>query len=95
MIDNDEPKFWLNVLRILEETDLIPSELEIWICSKTHMATKLAIAYGKENQQDKTVEEIVPKELHIFSTFLATRKLLSFLQGDHTIIRLKPNQVSN
>ena len=31
MMDNDEPMFWLNTLKTSEETDLVPSEPEMWI----------------------------------------------------------------
>ncbi len=78
IIDDDEPKFWLNALETLEETDFIPSELEIWICLKTHVATELAIAHGKENQQNKMVKEIVPKELHDFLDIFSDKKATRF-----------------
>ena len=75
MIDEDnEPQFWLNMLETLEETDSFPSELEMWIHSKTHVATELTIAHAKENRDTRTVEEIVPKELHDFLDVFSDKK---------------------
>ena len=79
MVDeNDEPQFWLNMLETLEETDSLPSELEMWICSKTHITTELAIAHAKENQDTQTVEEIILKELHDFLDVFSDKKAARF-----------------
>ena len=89
MIDeDDEPQFWLNMLETLEETDSFPSELEMWICSKTHIATKLTIAHVKENQDIRTVQEIILKELHDFLNVFSNKKVTRFLTRkpyDHKI----------
>ena len=93
MVDeDDEPQFWLNMLETLEETDSFPSKLEMWIRSKTHVTTKLAIAHAKENQDTRTVEEIVPKELHDFLNVFSNKKATRFPKRkpyDHKI-KTKP-----
>ena len=76
--EDDEPRFWINMLETLEETDSFPSELEVWIRSKTHKATELAIAHGKETPQEKTVEEIVLKELHDYLDVFSEKKAARF-----------------
>ena len=79
MVDKDnEPQFWLNTLKTLEETDSFPSELEMWIHSKTHVATKLAITHVKEKQDTWMVEEIVLKEFHNFLDIFSNKKAARF-----------------
>ena len=76
--EDDEPRYWLNMLETLEETDSFPSELEMWIRSKTHVATELAFADGKETTDTRTVEELVPKELHDYLDVFRDKKATQF-----------------
>ena len=76
--DNDKPRFWLNALNVLEETNTIPSELEMWICLKTHVATKLAIAHGEKMKDTRTVKKIVLKELHNYLDIFNEKKAAQF-----------------
>ncbi len=63
--ENDEVNVWLQVLETaVEQDESLPTEAEVWIRTKITRSQELAIEHDKKNRQTKTVEEMVPKELH-------------------------------
>src|SRR5438445_1423395 len=63
--ENDEVNVWLQVLETAAKQDkFLPTEAEVWIRTKITRSQELTIEHDKKNHQIKTVEEMVPKELH-------------------------------
>ena len=60
----------------------------IWICSKTNLATNLAITENQK-KEDLTNEQIVPPEYHEFLDIFKRNKLANFLINDPGITKLK------